>query len=132
MHSTCVNCSDLQLNMDDFHNNKQLITFHQCIRVGNKIQNSEIELPSDEIFQKFNKDIKVLKKHIYVQRQQHPCYKKLSISCGKSIIYHQKLPYTFGVTGQFQSRYVFALVSQIDSKVEANCILLKGITVKDQ
>ena len=24
---------------------------------------------------------------------------KFSISCGKSIIYHQKLPYTFGVTG---------------------------------
>ena len=72
MHSTCVNCSDLELNMDNFHNNKESITFHQWIRVDNKIQKSEIELPSDEIRQKFNKDIKVLKKHIYVKRQQHP------------------------------------------------------------
>ena len=125
MHSTCVNCSDLELNMDNFHNNKESINFHQWIRVDNKIQKSEIELPSDEICQKFKKDIKVLKKHIYVKRQQHLYYKKLSISCGKSIIYHQKLPYTFGVRGQFRSRYVFALLSQIDSKVEVNWYFIK-------
>ena len=63
--------------MDDFHNNKESITFHQRIRVDNKIQKSEIELPCDEICQKFNKDLKLLKKHIYVKRQQHPCYNKL-------------------------------------------------------
>ena len=61
MHSTCVNCSDLEVNMDDFHNNKESITFHQWIRVDNKIQRSEIELPCDEICQKFNNDLKLLK-----------------------------------------------------------------------
>ena len=61
IHSTCVNCSDLELNMDDFHNNKESITFHQWIRVDNKIQKSEIELPCDEICQKFNNDLKLLK-----------------------------------------------------------------------
>ena len=61
MHSTCVNCSDLELNMNDFHNNKESITFHQWIRVDNKIQKSEIELPCDEICQKFNNDLKLLK-----------------------------------------------------------------------
>ena len=35
MHSTCVNCSDLALNMDDFHSNKESITSHQWIRVDN-------------------------------------------------------------------------------------------------
>ena len=77
MHSTCVNCSDLELNMDDFHNSKESITSHQWIRADNKIQKSEIELPCNEICQKFNNDIKVLKKHIYVKRQQHACYNKL-------------------------------------------------------
>ena len=47
MHSTCVNCSDLELNMNDFHNNKESITFHQWIRVDNKIQKSEIESPCE-------------------------------------------------------------------------------------
>ena len=66
MHSSCVNCSDLELNMDDFHNNKESITFHQWIRVDNKILKSDIELPCDEICQKFNNDIEVLKKtHLY-------------------------------------------------------------------
>ena len=47
---------------------------------------------------------------------------KFSISCRKSIIYRQKLPYTFEVTSvQANSDHdVFALVSQIDSKVEVN------------
>ena len=49
IHSTCVNCSDLELNMDDFHNNKESITFHQWIRVNNTIQKSEIKLRGDEI-----------------------------------------------------------------------------------
>ena len=34
----CVDCSDLELNMDIFHNNNESITFHQWIRVDNKIQ----------------------------------------------------------------------------------------------
>ena len=76
-HSTCVNCSDLELNIDDFHNNKESITFHQWIMVDSKIQKSKIELPCDEICQKFNNNIKVLKKHIYVKSQQHACYNKL-------------------------------------------------------
>ena len=58
MQYRCVDCSDLELNMDIFHNNKESITFHQWIRVDNKIQKSEI----DEIRQEFNNDIKVLKK----------------------------------------------------------------------
>ena len=61
MRSTCVKCSDLKLNMNDFHSNKESITFHQWIRVDNKIQKSEIELPCDEICQKFNNDLKLLK-----------------------------------------------------------------------
>ena len=69
MHSTCANCSDLELNMEYFHNNKESITFHQWIRVDNEIQKSEIKLPCDEISQKFNDDLKLLKKHIYVKRQ---------------------------------------------------------------
>ena len=68
MHSTCVNCFDLELNMYDFHKNKESITFHQWIRIVNKIQKLEIELPSDEIYQKFKNDLKFLKKHIYVKR----------------------------------------------------------------
>ena len=56
MHSTCVNCSDLELNVDDFHNNKQSITFHQWIRVDSKIQKTEIELQCGKICQKFNDD----------------------------------------------------------------------------
>ena len=56
---------------------KEAITFHQWIRVDNKIQKSEIELPCDEICQKFNNDLKLLKKHIYAKRQQRACYKKL-------------------------------------------------------
>ena len=76
MDSTCVNCPDLELNMDGFHNNKESINFHQRIRVDNKIQKSEIELPCDVICQKFNNDLKLLKKHIYVKRQQNACYNK--------------------------------------------------------
>ena len=64
MDSTCVNCPDLELNLDGFHNNKESINFHQRIRVDNKIQKSEIELPCDEICQKFNNDLKLLKKHL--------------------------------------------------------------------
>ena len=87
MYSTGVNCSDLELNMDDFHNNKESITFHQWIRVDNKIQKSEIELPCDEICQKFNNDLKLLKKHIYAKRQQHACYNKLKEELGKTRFY---------------------------------------------
>ena len=78
MHSTCVN--DLELNMYDFHKNKESISFHQWIRIDNKIQKSEIELPCDQIYQKFKKEVKLLKKHIYVKRQQYACYNKLIIS----------------------------------------------------
>ena len=74
MQSTCVNCSVLELNMDDFHNNKESITFHQWIRVDNKIQKLEIELPCDETCQKLGVDRKLLKKRIYVKRQQHASY----------------------------------------------------------
>ena len=74
MYSTGVNCSDLELNMDDFHNNKESITFHQWIRVDNKIQKLEIELPCDETCQKLGVDRKLLKKRIYVKRQQHASY----------------------------------------------------------
>ena len=84
MHSTFVNCSNLELNMDDFHNNEETITFHQWVRFDNKIQKSEIELPCDEICQKFNNDIKVLKKHIYVKRQEHACYNKLKEELGEN------------------------------------------------
>ena len=35
MYSTCVNCSDLALNMDDFHSNKESITSHQWITIDN-------------------------------------------------------------------------------------------------
>ena len=62
MHSTCINWSDLELNMGNFHNNKESIIFHQLIRVYNKIQKSEIELPCDKICQMFNSNMKVLKK----------------------------------------------------------------------
>ena len=74
MHSTCVNCFDLELNMYDFHENKESITFHQWIRIDNKIQKLEIELPCDETCQKFSVDHKLLKKRIYVKRQQHASY----------------------------------------------------------
>ena len=63
--------------MYGFHSNEESITFHRCIRVDNKIQKSEIELRCNEICEKFNNDIKVLKKHIYVKRQRHACYNKL-------------------------------------------------------
>ena len=201
MHSTCVNCSDLELNMDDFHNNKESVTFHQWIRVDKKIQKSEIELPCDEICQKFNNDIKVLKKHICVKHLQHACYNKLKEELGENEVLlrvdysetysniqqgeiqsayfghdsfsiftacfclrkdgdlinenitiiseasdHSRIPaftcinkvfdfvrekhnfppevtlhiWSDGYAGQFRSRYDFALVSQIDSKVEVN------------
>ena len=201
MDSTCVNCPDLELNMDGFHNNKESINFHQRIRVDNKIQKSEIELPCDVICQKFNNDLKLLKKHIYVKRQQHACYNKPKEELGENeILLHvdysenysniqqgemqrayfghdsfsiftascylrkdvdiinenisiiseasdhsrivavtriskvfdfvrekHNLPpevtlhiWSDGCAGQFRSRYVFALVSQIDSKVEVN------------
>ena len=84
MHSTCVNCSNLELNMDDFHNNKESITFHQWIRVDNKIQKLEIELPCDKTCQKFSVDHKLLKKRIYVKRQQHAYYNKLKEKLGKN------------------------------------------------
>ena len=73
--------------MDDFHNNKESIIFHQRIRVDNKIQKSEIELPCDEICQKFNNDLKLLKKHIYVKRQQHACYNNLKEELGETRFY---------------------------------------------
>ena len=84
MHSTCVNCFDLELNMHDFHKNKESVTFHQWIRIVNKIQKLEIELPSDEIYQKFKNDLKFLKKHIYVKRQQYACYNKLKEELGEN------------------------------------------------
>ena len=87
MHSTGVNYSDLELNVDDFHNNKESLTFNQWIRVDNKIQKSEIELPCDEICQKFNNDLKLLKKHIYVKRQQHACYNNLKEELGETRFY---------------------------------------------
>ena len=83
MHSTCVNCSDLELNMDDFHNNNESITFHQWIRVESKIQKSKTELLCDEICFN-NNNITVLKKHIYVKRQQHACYNKLKEELGEN------------------------------------------------
>ena len=87
MHSTGIDCSDLELNMDDLHNNEESITFHQWKRFGNKIQKSEIELPCEEICQKFNNDLKLLKKHIYVKRQQHACYNKLKEELGETRFY---------------------------------------------
>ena len=84
MHSKCVNCSDLELNMDDFHNNKESITFHQWIRVDNKIQKLEIELLCDETCQKFSVDHKLLKKRIYVKRQKHASYNKLKEKLGEN------------------------------------------------
>ena len=84
MHSTCVNCFDLELNMYDFHKNKESITFHQWIKIDNKIQKSEIELPCDEIYPKFKNDFKLLKKHIYVKRQQYACYNKLKEELGEN------------------------------------------------
>ena len=201
MHSTCVNCSDLELNMDDFHNNQESVTFHQLIRVDNKIQKSEIELSCDVISQKFNNDIEVLKKHIYVKHQQHACYNELKEELGENEVLlhvdysenysniqqgeirsayfghdsfsiftaccylrkdgdvfnenitiiseasdHSRIAaftcinkvfdfvrekhnfppevtlhiWSDGCAGEFRSRYVFALVPQIDSKVEVN------------
>ena len=108
MHSTCVNCSDFELNVDDFHNNKESITFLQWIRVDNKIQKSEIELPFDEICQKSNKDIKVLKKHIYVKRQQHVRYNKLKEELGENEIllhFDYSENYSNIQQGEIQSAY---------------------------
>ena len=84
MHSTCVNCSDLELNMDDFYNNKESITFHQWIRVDKKTQKLETELPCDETCQKFSVDHKLLKKCIFVKRQQHAYYNKLEEKLGEN------------------------------------------------
>ena len=113
MHSACVNCSDLELNMDDFHNNKESITFHQWIRVNNKIQKSEIGLPFDEICQKFNNDIKVLKKHICVKRQQHACYNKLKEDLGENeVLLHVDYSENyFNIQqGEIQSAYIHSLL----------------------
>ena len=74
MHSKCVNCSDLESNMNDFHNNKESITFHQWIRVDNKIQKSEIESPCE--------------RHQSLEKTylQHACYNKLKEELGQNEI----------------------------------------------
>ena len=91
--------------MDDFHNSKESITFHQWIRVDNKIQKLEIELPCDQIRQKFNNDIKVLKKHIYVKRQQHAYYNKFKEKLGENeVLLH--IDYSENIQqGEIQSAY---------------------------
>ena len=109
MHSTCVNCSDLELNMDDFHKNKESITFHQWIRVDNKIQKLEIELPCDETCQKFSVDYKLLKKRIYVKRQQHAYYNKLKEKLGENeVLLHVEYSENYSniQQGEIQCAYI--------------------------
>ena len=109
MHSTCINCSDLELNMDDFYNNKESITFYQWIRIDNKIQKLEIELPCDETCQKFSVDHKLLKKRIYVKRQQHAYYNKLKEKLGENeVLLHVEYSENYSKIqqGEIQCAYI--------------------------
>ena len=76
-----VKCSALTLVMIPF-------LFSQLVVIS--VKNVTLSM---KISQKYQKQVT-----IHVLLLLHALV-KFSISCGKSIIYHQKLPYTFGVTG---------------------------------
>ena len=77
MYSDCEVCYDTGLGVEDFTDDCTEIQFYQWKRVDKKVQKVESVLPPDEFLSLFNEEFKVLKKHIYIKRQQHATYNQL-------------------------------------------------------
>ena len=77
MYSDCEVCYDTCLGVEDFTGDCTEIQFYQWKRMDKKVQKVESVLPPDELLSLFNEEVKVMKKHIYIKRQQHATYNQL-------------------------------------------------------
>ena len=108
MYSDCEVCYDTGLGVEDFTDDCTEIQFYQWKRVDKKVQKVESVLPPDEFLSLFNEEVKVLKKHIYIKRQQHATYNQLkeNLKTGEILLHvDYSENYVNKQQGEIQSAY---------------------------
>ena len=71
MNSVCMNCRETGLKVEDFDDEDDAVVFYKWKRVDNKVQKIEMILSPVEACTYFDEEVRVLKRHIFVKRQQH-------------------------------------------------------------
>ena len=82
MNSVCESCHKTGLTVEDFSNEDDAVVFYKWKRVDNKIQKIEMSLSPREACKYFDEEIRILKRHIFIKRQQHAFYNSLKENMG--------------------------------------------------
>ena len=82
MNSVCEGCHKSGLTIQDFTNEDDGVVFYKWKRIDNKIQKVEMSLSPREACKYFDEEIRILKRHIFVKRQQHAFYNSLKENMG--------------------------------------------------
>ena len=108
MYSDCEVCYDTGLGVEDFTDDCTEIQFYQWKHMDKNVQKVESVLPPDEFLSLFNEEVKVLKKHIYIKRQQHANYNQLkeNLKTGEILLHvDYSENYVNKQQGEIQSAY---------------------------
>ena len=82
INSVCMNCRETRLKVEDFDDEDDAVVFYKWKRVDNKVQKIEMSLSPVEACTCFDEEVRVLKRHIFVKRQQHAFYNSLKEKIG--------------------------------------------------
>ena len=125
MNSVCESCHKTGLTVEDFSNEDDAVVFYKWKRVDNKIQKIEMSLSPREACKHFDKEIRILKRHIFIKRQQHAFYNSLkeNMGVGGLLIY---VDYSENYVNNQQEEIQSAYSGHSTFSIFTACCYLKG------
>ena len=108
MNSVYMNCRKTGLKEEDFDDADDAVVFYKWKRVDNKVKKIEMSLSPVEACTYFDEEVRVLKRHTFVKRQQHAFYNSLKekIGDGEMLMYvDYNENYVNVQQGEIQSAY---------------------------
>ena len=82
MNSVCMNCRETGLKVEDFEDEDDAVMSYKWKRVDNKVQKIKMSLSPVEARTYFDEEVRVLKRPVFVKRQQHAFYNSLKEKIG--------------------------------------------------
>ena len=125
MYSTCDECCETGLKDEDFKDDCTEIQLYQWKRVDKKIQKVESILPPDDLITLFDEEVRVLKKHIFIKRQQHAAYNHLkeNLKPGEILVHAD---YSENYVNKQQGKIQSALFGHDSFSIFTACCYLRG------
>ena len=108
MNSVCMNCRETGLKVKDFDDKDDAVVSYKWKRVDNKVQKIKMSLSPVEARTYFDEEVRVLKRHVFVKRQQHAFYNSLKEKIGgREMLMHVNYSenYVNVQQGEIQSAY---------------------------